>query len=1328
MDVLEPQPTLEVLRASYRDLQLIEPGTGGLCLRGLRDGHPLRLRVWPGSPREAARIPKFLDGPARARHPGLAPVLSLKYRRQEGWLILEQAVESAAAEADPIDTAGALGRAARAIAYLHQQGWAHGALSASALGLDTDPIWFDLGVAHLADEPPTPAADVRAFLALAQALPLNSAAVADWLASEAAYGLVDAAEGMTRIAETLERLSSQPYETWPRSPRDGAVDRWIDHYRVLRKLGEGGMAEVFLARDTVLGRSVAIKLLPSASITHDERARLVEEARATARFSHPNIVVLYGIGEHRGRPYLALEYLPGESLAEVLAKGALPAPEVIRIGLGVGRALAEAHRHDLLHCDLKPANVLIADDGRPRVLDFGLARAVQGAGQGRISWSGTPAYMSPEQRTGEALSPATDVWALGMIMFEALTGRLPAPTASGLLTTPERPEAERLPDGLADLVADCLTLAPDGRPPLRRVLDRLERYGGAGLDIDQPVGPFVGLAPLEGRHARFFAGREGEVARLVGALETASCIAIVGHSGVGKSSFVRAGVIPRLREADSWLAIDVRPGPNPFRALAAQLLSTESGSSARREDAATLAQRLRDNPGLLNLRLHDLAEGGHRVLLLVDQLEELLTHPQGRTEATDFLSAIAGATDGPDDDAVRVLVTLREDFIGRISEVGPAVLEHLFALSAPGVEMLTRCIETPLAAVGYRLDPPHLIHRMVQDLRGSSAPLPLLQFGCARLWEERDEAARILHESAYDEMGGLQGALASHADEQLRALSPSQLRDARPLLTRLVGPDGTRRVVSYPDLTAGLTNPDPVLAQLMDARLVASRRGDDEDDAAAYELVHESLTRTWGQLSRWLAETREERALVNELEEAARPWHRRGERPEETWSGPVLERALTRIDALGLTLQEPAARFVAVGAARERRRKWRRRATVVGALLATSLLALASTAAAIAFRRQVERFDRASANLGRFELRLQVFDIDPESERPQAVAAGTVPDVSWTLHEVDPEDATQPGPPVDPRFFTMRAFAGSSSAALGWTVETRGGPGFLRVTGRGRGDARCAPAWVPLRRLPGYTERVPIRTLTIRVPSCQASLVNMKRVPAGPFIRGGPGVPPSPDATHVDPEKEIELPTFWMDTYEISNRRLAELTDQAEVTGWESPIYPRAEGYTDLARPTHPAVQIHYALARAYCAFHGKRLPTSNEWEKAARGGLWLDAGRTIPNPLRRRSFPWGEAPLNGRVNLDGHEEDGYWGTAPIDAFPDGASPYGLLGLAGNAAEWTQTPVQGSPGMLHLRGANWAEPEPFAYLAYENSKARNMTNLGIGARCAWSPTVVQSGE
>jgi eukaryotic-like serine/threonine-protein kinase len=227
--------------------------------------------------------------------------------------------------------------------------------------------------------------------------------------------------------------------------RTHMLNRQLGPYTILAPLGSGGMGEVYRARDSKLGRDVAIKILPSHFTADlERRARFAREARLLATLNHPHIGAIYGLEESDGVTALVLELVEGPTLADRLARGPLPIAEALAIARQIAEALDAAHEKGVVHRDLKPANIVLqsatnaagvaSGEARAKVLDFGLAKTLsvagdsdgrtetfEGTADGRIL--GTPAYMSPEQARGQAIDKRTDIWAFGCVLFEMLAGR-----------------------------------------------------------------------------------------------------------------------------------------------------------------------------------------------------------------------------------------------------------------------------------------------------------------------------------------------------------------------------------------------------------------------------------------------------------------------------------------------------------------------------------------------------------------------------------------------------------------------------------------------------------------------------------------------------------------------------------------------------------------------------------------------------------------------------------------------------------------------------------------------------------------------------------------
>jgi tetratricopeptide (TPR) repeat protein len=200
------------------------------------------------------------------------------------------------------------------------------------------------------------------------------------------------------------------------------IGETVSHYRILSRLGSGGMGEVYLARDTDLDREVALKFI-SGSLDDSTRERFRREARAAAGLRHPHIVTIYEIGEHAGRPFIAMEHVEGSTVQDLLAEGTLGAARAIEIAIEVCEGLTEAHAAGIVHRDLKPANIRIDASGRARILDFGLARSVDATALTEDGTTvGTVAYMSPEQARGEPVDARSDLFSLGAVLYEMIAG------------------------------------------------------------------------------------------------------------------------------------------------------------------------------------------------------------------------------------------------------------------------------------------------------------------------------------------------------------------------------------------------------------------------------------------------------------------------------------------------------------------------------------------------------------------------------------------------------------------------------------------------------------------------------------------------------------------------------------------------------------------------------------------------------------------------------------------------------------------------------------------------------------------------------------------
>jgi WD40 repeat protein/predicted Ser/Thr protein kinase len=321
-------------------------------------------------------------------------------------------------------------------------------------------------------------------------------------------------------------------------------------YEVLGELGRGGMGVVYRARQMGLNRVVALKvILAGEHAGPGEVDRFRREAEAAARLQHPHIVQIHDIAEHQGRPFFSMEYLPGGSLDKKLAGTPLPARQAAELVEALARAVQAAHERGVVHRDLKPANVLLTEDGTPKVADFGLAKRLDGSGAQTQTGAvmGTPSYMAPEQAAGRArdLGPATDVYALGAILYEALTGRppfkaaTPVETIQQVLSEEPVPPARlqrQLPRDLETVCLKCLEKEPQGR------------YATAA-DLADDLGRFLKGAPVQARPVRAWE-RGLKWARRRPALAGLAMVGVVALVSVvaGGLWFARAREMERLAQ------------------------------------------------------------------------------------------------------------------------------------------------------------------------------------------------------------------------------------------------------------------------------------------------------------------------------------------------------------------------------------------------------------------------------------------------------------------------------------------------------------------------------------------------------------------------------------------------------------------------------------------------------------------------------------------------------------------------------------------------------------------------------------------------------------
>ena len=720
-------------------------------------------------------------------------------------------------------------------------------------------------------------------------------------------------------SEDLRQLENRILTSDPALSRGSELRRSLRDYELSERLGEGAFSIVYRGSQLSVEREVAIKQIRAELANRPEFIRRFEaEAHLVARLEHPYIVPLIDYWREPGSAYLVMRYLRGGNLETALRTGAWDLERAQVMAEAIGDALETAHRAGVVHRDVKPANILLDEEGRAYLTDFGIALEAAEATDPEAALSaGSPAYASPEQLRRQPVGPPADVHGLAITVYETLTGQLPfpdEPSQAALLQRqlhdPIPPISDvrgDIPSGIDGVLARATEKHPDDRyQSIHEFLDALKaisaptqpaaRRGIVTAVTAEDRNPYKGLRAFDEADAADFAGRERLVDQLLDTIANHRLVAVVGPSGSGKSSTVRAGLLPALRAGGAsgsarWFITTLLPGSNPFDELEAALLRVSVNRPTDLLGVLTSGAR-----GIARGVRHVVPDEDGQVLLVIDQFEELFTLSDP-SEAARLLDALAVAV-AEERSRLRVVLTLRADFFDRPlrhEAIGRLVRDATVPVLPLAADELEHAIVDPAAAVGAEVEP-GLVSEIVADVVDQPGALPLLQYALTELYDRR--VSGLLTRKAYHDLGGVAGALGRRADDLYQRATVDERATIRRVFGRLVslgeGSEDTRRRALRGELGLDATT-HAVLARFGSARLLSFDH-DPLTRQPTVEVAHEALLRQWPRFRQWLDEDRDDLRIMRHLTTAADEWARSGRPDAELYRGGRLESAESWMD------------------------------------------------------------------------------------------------------------------------------------------------------------------------------------------------------------------------------------------------------------------------------------------------------------------------------------------------------------------------------------------------------------------------------------------------
>ncbi|MEQ9032326.1 MAG: protein kinase [Aggregatilineales bacterium] len=864
----------------------------------------------------------------------------------------------------------------------------------------------------------------------------------------------------------------------------------IKGYELHDRIAAGGFGAVYRAFQSTVGREVAVKIILHSLANKPEFIRRFEaEAQLIARLEHMNIVPLYDYWRDPDGAYLVMRYLRGGSLHDYIREhGKLDIEEAVNMLTQVAQGLHIAHRNQIVHRDIKPSNILLDEDSNAYLGDFGIAKDHQATHSitAPDAFIGSPEYLAPEQARSEPVTPQTDIYSLGVVLYEMLVGEHPFPGVDKVTFIYKHlndvlPEVLDLDENIRDDINDVIQKAT-AKDPRQRFKDVAEMTASlrqaAKLDVfptpanlvelltpreqevmqliidgktnreiaeilvlaegtvkqyissiyrklkvrsrvqaiarardlnfvirkpevpistghlPEPQNPYKGLGAFQAADAQNFFGRENLTQKLLKRLvdegEHNRFLTVVGPSGSGKSSVVKAGLIPALWRGDfpgseNWYIIDLLPGAHPIDELEVALFQITADKTINLRE-----QLERDARGLVRVANMVLPDDGSELLIVIDQFEEVFTLVNDEPERRHLLRLLRESVTDPRS-RVRIITTLRADYYDRplqYTEIADLIRDRVETVLPLSAEELEQAISEPANQQGVTFED-GLVSRIVSDVHYQPGSLPLLQYALTELFERR--SGRELTLQAYHEIGGTGGALANRADEVYQEYAEEGQELIRQLFLRLVtlgeGAEDTRRRVERSELLEITSNKDlmdEVIDHYADSRLL-SLDHDPGSRRPTVEVAHEAILREWERLRQWLNNSREDIRQQRLVAGAAEAWESGKRDNSYLLTGTRLEQAhkwcektelaLTPLekDYIRFSLEEAQAKELAQTRQLERESALERRSQtilrlLVGVFAVAAIVAIGLSIVAVNFGAEASRErDNAEENFLRAE-------------------------------------------------------------------------------------------------------------------------------------------------------------------------------------------------------------------------------------------------------------------------------------------------------------------------------------------------------------------------